>query len=70
MFLLRFGGLFGIFCSLPTPEKHTEEAVRTDLLAKFHVTNKVLHNTLLFNLKLGFFRLKVIKFYITPYFLT
>ena len=25
----------------------------TDLLVKFHVTSEVLHNTLLFNLKLG-----------------
>ena len=59
MFCSVLGVFFGIFCSLSTPKRHTKETVKTDLLAKFHVINNVLHNTLLFNLKLEFFRLKV-----------
>ena len=54
-----FASFWGFFCSLSTPEKRTKETVKTDLLAKFHVTNKVLHNTLLFNLKLEFLGLKL-----------
>ncbi len=54
----RVWEFFSVFFALcPPQKKHTKETVKTDLLTKFHVTNNNSNNTLLFNLKLEFFRL-------------
>ncbi len=51
----RIWEFFRYFLLFVHPKKRTKETVKTNLLAKFRVTNNNSNNTLLFNLKLEFF---------------